>query len=285
MNNYHIGGQAVIEGVMMRGPRKTAIAVRKPNGEIFLHQEPVQSLANRHKFLKFPLLRGISALVESIALGIKALSLSASLSGQEGGEELTKRDLIIAVVSAIFFAIGLFFILPTITANLVKGFISSTIFLNLMEGIVRITIFILYIVVISKMKDIQRIFQYHGAEHKVIYCYEQGEELRVENARKYSTLHPRCGTNFLLIVMLVSILLFSFLGWQGVIARIFSRILFLPLVAGFSYEVIKYSGKRQDNPLVKIISFPGLMLQKLTTREPDDSQIEVAIRALKGVLQ
>jgi uncharacterized protein YqhQ len=285
MNNYHIGGQAVIEGVMMRGPRKTAIAVRKPNGEIFLHQEPVQSLANRHKFLKFPLLRGILALVESIALGIKALSLSASLSGQEEGEELTKRDLIIAVVSAIFFAIGLFFILPTITANLVKGFISSTIFLNLMEGIVRITIFILYIVVISKMKDIQRIFQYHGAEHKVIYCYERGEELRVENARKYSTLHPRCGTSFLLIVMLVSILLFSFLGWQGVIARIFSRILFLPLVAGFSYEVIKYSGKRQDNPLVKIISFPGLMLQKLTTREPDDSQIEVAIRALKGVLQ
>jgi uncharacterized protein YqhQ len=285
MNNYHIGGQAVIEGVMMRGPRKTAIAVRKPNGEIFLHQEPVQSLANRHKFLKFPLLRGILALVESIALGIKALSLSASLSGQEEGEELTKRDLIIAVVSAIFFAIGLFFILPTITANLVKGFISSTIFLNLMEGIIRITIFFLYIVVISKMKDIQRIFQYHGAEHKVIYCYERGEELRVENARKYSTLHPRCGTNFLLIVMLVSILLFSFLGWQGVIARIFSRILFLPLVAGFSYEVIKYSGKRQDNPLVKIISFPGLMLQKLTTREPDDSQIEVAIRALKGVLQ
>lgn len=285
MNNYHIGGQAVIEGVMMRGPRKTAIAVRKPNGEIFLHQEPVQSLANRHKFLKFPLLRGILALVESIALGIKALSLSASLSGQEEGEELTKRDLIIAVVSAIFFAIGLFFILPTITANLVKGFISSTIFLNLMEGIVRITILILYIVVISKMKDIQRIFQYHGAEHKVIYCYERGEELKIENARKYSTLHPRCGTSFLLIVMLVSILLFSFLGWQGVIARIFSRILFLPLVAGFSYEIIKYSSKRQNNPLVKIVSFPGLMLQKLTTREPDDSQIEVAIRALKGVLQ
>lgn len=283
MNNSNIGGQAVIEGVMMRSPQKTAIAVRKPNREIFLYEENTSSLAKKYKFLKLPLIRGVLSLIESMALGFRALSISADLSAQEEGEELTKKDMILAFVTAVFFAVLLFVVIPTVTANFLKGYFSNLIFLNLAEGLIRIIIFLLYIVIISKIKDIQRIFEYHGAEHKVIYCYEMGEELKVENAKKYSTLHPRCGTNFLLIVMVISILLFSVLGWQGIVKRIVSRILLLPLVSGLSYEVIKYSAKKQ-NAFVRIISYPGLMLQKLTTREPDENQLEVAIKALKGVL-
>lgn len=283
MNNSNIGGQAVIEGVMMRSPQKTAIAVRKPNREIFLYEENTSSLAKKYKFLKLPLIRGVLSLIESMALGFRALSISADLSVQEEGEELTKKDMILAFVTAVFFAVLLFVVIPTVTANFLKGYFSNLIFLNLAEGLIRIIIFLLYIVIISKIKDIQRIFEYHGAEHKVIYCYEMGEELKVENAKKYSTLHPRCGTNFLLIVMVISILLFSVLGWQGIVKRIVSRILLLPLVSGLSYEVIKYSAKKQ-NAFVRIISYPGLMLQKLTTREPDENQLEVAIKALKGVL-
>lgn len=283
MNNSNIGGQAVIEGVMMRSPQKTAIAVRKPNREIFLYEENTSSLAKKYKFLKLPLIRGVLSLIESMALGFRALSISADLSAQEEGEELTKKDMILAFVTAVFFAVLLFVVIPTVTASFLKGYFSNLIFLNLAEGLIRIIIFLLYIVIISKIKDIQRIFEYHGAEHKVIYCYEMGEELKVENAKKYSTLHPRCGTNFLLIVMVISILLFSVLGWQGIVKRIVSRILLLPLVSGLSYEVIKYSAKKQ-NAFVRIISYPGLMLQKLTTREPDENQLEVAIKALKGVL-
>ena len=218
-----------------------------------------------------------------MVLGIRAISISADLSAQEEGEELTKKDMIIAFLTAVVFAVLLFIVIPTVTASFLKGYFSNIIYLNLAEGLIRIIIFLLYIVMISQMKDIQRIFEYHGAEHKVIYCYEMGEELKVENAKKYSTLHPRCGTNFLLIVMLISVLLFSVLGWQGIVERIVSRILLLPIVSGLSYEVIKYTARKQ-NVIVKIISYPGLMLQKLTTREPDESQLEVAIKALKGVL-
>ncbi|HHU69833.1 MAG TPA: DUF1385 domain-containing protein [Thermoanaerobacterales bacterium] len=283
MNNSNIGGQAVIEGVMMRSPQKTAIAVRKPDSEIFLYEEKTSSLANKYKFFKLPLIRGVLSLVESMVLGIRAISISADLSAQEEGEELTKKDMIIAFLTAVVFAVLLFIVIPTVTASFLKGYFSNIIYLNLAEGLIRIIIFLLYIVMISQMKDIQRIFEYHGAEHKVIYCYEMGEELKVENAKKYSTLHPRCGTNFLLIVMLISVLLFSVLGWQGIVERIVSRILLLPIVSGLSYEVIKYTARKQ-NVIVKIISYPGLMLQKLTTREPDESQLEVAIKALKGVL-
>lgn len=283
MNNSNIGGQAVIEGVMMRSPQKTAIAVRKPDSEIFLYEEKTSSLANKYKFFKLPLIRGVLSLVESMVLGIRAISISADLSAQEEGEELTKKDMIIAFLTAVVFAVLLFIVIPTVTASFLKGYFSNIIYLNLAEGLIRIIIFLLYIVMISQMKDIQRIFEYHGAEHKVIYCYEMGEELKVENAKKYSTLHPRCGTNFLLIVMLISVLLFSVLGWQGIVERIVSRILLLPIVSGLSYEVIEYTARKQ-NVIVKIISYPGLMLQKLTTREPDESQLEVAIKALKGVL-
>jgi len=283
MCKTNVGGQAVIEGVMMRSPKKTAIAIRKPNNEISVYEEPTTSLAKRHKFLRLPLVRGVLSLVESLTLGFKSLSLSADLSMEEEGEELTKKDMILAFASAGVLAVFLFVIIPTVAANFLKGFFSNIIYLNLAEGLIRITIFLLYIVIISKMEDIQRVFEYHGAEHKVIFCYEKGEELTVGNAKKYSTLHPRCGTNFLLIVMVISILLFSVLGWQGIIRRIISRILLLPLVSGISYEIIKYSGKR-ENLFVRIISYPGLMLQKLTTKEPDEEQLEVAIRALKSVI-
>ncbi|MDI3535095.1 MAG: hypothetical protein PWQ82_1460 [Thermosediminibacterales bacterium] len=281
MKQCNIGGQAVIEGVMMRSPKKTAIAVRKPDNSIFIYKEPTRSLSERFKFLKLPVLRGMLALIESLVVGIRALSFSAQQAGEEG-EELTTKDVIIAVVSAVVFGVGIFMILPTIVAKFIHGVLSNTVLLNLIEGVVRLSIFLLYVVMISRMKDIQRVFQYHGAEHKSIHCLEAEEELKVENVRKYSTLHPRCGTSFLLIVMLVSIMVFSFLGWPNLLLRIVSRLLLFPLVAGVSYEIIKYAG-RSNSPFIKTINAPGLWLQKLTTREPDDSQIEVAIEALKEV--
>ncbi len=282
MKECNIGGQAVIEGVMMRNPEYTAIAVRKPDKTIHLFREPTKSLTKRFKFLKLPFLRGVVALVESMSTGIKAISYSARVAGVEE-EELTKKDVIFAVIVAVFFAVVLFVILPTVITKYLSFNITSPVILNLIEGMIRVIIFLLYVVSISTMKDIRRVFEYHGAEHKVIHCYEAGMDLNVENVKGFSTLHPRCGTGFLMIVMVVSILLFSFLGWPGLIKRIVSRIVFLPLVAGISYEVIKLVG-RSKNSVIKTIITPGLWLQKLTTREPDDDQIRVAIKALKEII-
>ncbi|GLI19492.1 membrane protein [Tepidanaerobacter syntrophicus] len=278
-----IGGQAVIEGVMMRGPKSTAIAVRKDNGEIVLKKDENHSISERYKFLKLPILRGVVSLIEMMIIGIQTLSYSATMAGYEEEETLTAKDIAIALASAVVFAVVLFIILPTVAVKFISANIKTPFLLSLAEGFLRIAIFVAYVAVISLMKDIRRVFEYHGAEHKVVHCYEHGEDLTPENAKKYSTVHPRCGTSFIMIVMIVSILLFSILGWPGIIARIVSRILLLPVVAGISYELIQLAG-RSSSPFLKILNTPGMWLQKLTTREPDDSQLEVAIAALKAVI-
>lgn len=278
-----IGGQAVIEGVMMRGPKSTAIAVRKDNGEIVLKKDENHSISERYKFLKLPILRGVVSLIEMMIIGIQTLSYSATMAGYEEEETLTTKDIAIALASAVVFAVVLFIILPTVAVKFISANIKTPFLLSLAEGFLRIAIFVAYVAVISLMKDIRRVFEYHGAEHKVVHCYEHGEDLTPENAKKYSTVHPRCGTSFIMIVMIVSILLFSILGWPGIIARIVSRILLLPVVAGISYELIQLAG-RSSSPFLKILNTPGMWLQKLTTREPDDSQLEVAIAALKAVI-
>lgn len=279
------GGQAVIEGVMMRGPKVSAIAVRLPDGEIEVTHQPIHAWSSR-SFLKFPLIRGFVALVESLVVGTKALTFSANRSvGEEEGEELGFWEMFLTVAIALGLGLVLFVGLPTGAAHLLQGRVPGVVLQNLLEGVIRLIVFLIYILAISNLKDIQRIFQYHGAEHKAIFAYEAGEELTVENSRKYSTLHPRCGTSFLLIVVVVSIFVFAFLGLHPLWWRFVSRILLMPLVAGIAYEILKFSARHMDSPLMRVIVAPGLLLQRLTTREPDDAQLEVALAALKGVLE
>jgi len=281
-----VGGQAVIEGVMMRGPGKIAVAVRKPNGEITVDLKDAGSVSDRYPILKKPFLRGVVSLVESLSYGMKALSFSAQASGEEeeGAESMSSLELAGTIAVSVGLAVLLFVVLPTGAMKLLQNEGFSPMVLNLCEGLLRLGIFLLYIWGISRQKDIQRVFQYHGAEHKTIYTYEHGLPLRVENVRPFSTLHPRCGTNFLMIVMLISIFIFTFLGWPSLWERILSRILLMPVVAGISYEIIRFAGKHMDKPWVRAAILPGLALQKLTTRQPDDDQIEVAIASLKAVL-
>lgn len=279
----NIGGQAVIEGVMMRGPSHLATAVRQPDGEITIDRQPLKTAGDRWPVLKKPLIRGVVALVESLVYGMKALSFSARVAGDEE-EELTDREIIITMGGAFLLAILLFIVLPTYSAKFLKLWLTDPFWLNLAEGLIRIGVFLGYIGAISMVPDIRRVFQYHGAEHKTIHAYEAGQELTVENIRPHSTLHPRCGTNFLFLVMLVSLIVFAFLGWPDLWLRIASRVVLMPLVAGIAYEAIRYAGRHIDNPWVYAMTLPGLWLQKITTREPDDSQIEVAVRALQAVL-
>lgn len=295
-----IGGQAVMEGVMMRGPKEIATAVRKSNGEIIIDKKTASSIFTKYKFLKIPILRGVISFFDSMITGVKCLMFSAEQVDLEDGEEYKPskfekwlddtfgdkiKDIVIyfSVFVSLIFSIGLFILLPTVLVGWMKHFIVSAPLLSLCEGGVRIVIFLAYLFLVSRMKDIQRVFEYHGAEHKTIAAYEHGEELTPENARKYSRLHPRCGTSFLLIVMIISIIFFSFLKWETVWQRMLYRLLLLPVVAGVSYEIIKFAG-RSDSKLVKWLTSPGLALQLLTTREPDDSQLEVAIAALKSVM-
>ena len=277
-----IGGQAVIEGVMMRGPLGLATAVRTKDGEIVLNKKPFVTVSDRYPIFKKPLLRGCVALIESLIYGMKELSWSAQVSGEEE-EALTNKEIIITMMFSIGLAVLLFIVVPTYGAKFLAERFSDPFWLNMAEGIFRLVIFLLYVLAISLMKDIQRVFQYHGAEHKTIHAYEAGVPLTPENVQKFSTLHPRCGTNFLLIVMVISIFVFAFLGWPSIEYRILSRILLMPLVAGISYEIIRFAGNHFDLKSVKIIIYPGLMLQKLTTREPSDDQIEVAIKAFEAV--
>jgi uncharacterized protein YqhQ len=277
-----IGGQAVIEGVMMRGLRNTAIAVRTTEG-IVVKTDENKSLSDKYKVFKLPILRGILALIEMMVLGIQSLSYSAYMSGEDDEEQLTGKDMALALIAALGFAILLFVVVPTVAARFIGASLHSPVALNAFEGMLRIAVFLIYIATISRMKDIQRVFQYHGAEHKTVHCYENDEDLTVENVKKYSTIHPRCGTSFIMVVMVVSILLFSFLGWPGIIRRIVSRILLMPLVSGISYEFIRLAGKC-NSPLISALNAPGMWLQRLTTREPDEAQIEVAIAAISKVL-
>ena len=277
-----IGGQAVIEGVMMRGPELTATAVRTPEGKIEISSRPVNSISDRYPILKKPLLRGCVSLIESLVIGIRSLGYSAQMAGEEE-EQLSDRELAGTIVFAFVLAAVLFIAIPTGAAKLFHSITEDPVFLNLMEGLLRLFIFIAYIVGISRMKDIQRVFQYHGAEHKTIACFEAGEALTVENAMKHTRFHKRCGTSFLLIVMLVSIFVFAFLGWPSLIERIVSRIVLLPVVAGISYEIIRFSAN-SDNCLLGWAVKPGLWLQRLTTREPEPDMLEVAIESAKAVL-
>ncbi|CDB34702.1 putative uncharacterized protein [Phascolarctobacterium sp. CAG:266] len=279
----NVGGQAVIEGVMMRGKTHVAVAVRQPDGEISVDVRPVNSISDRYPILKKPFLRGVVSLVESLVMGMKALAYSAQVSGDED-EKLDSKEMALTIAVSAGLAILLFIVIPTWSMRFLTGITQDHMALNLAEGVLRMAIFLAYIAAISSMNDIQRVFQYHGAEHKTIYTYEAGLPLKVENVRPFSTLHPRCGTNFLMIVMLISMFIFTFLGWPSLWERIASRIILMPVIAGVSYELIRYAGAHTDNPLVRIAITPGLLLQKLTTRQPDDSQIEVAIASLKAVV-
>lgn len=279
---FQYGGQAVIEGVMMRGPDTRAVAVRRPDQTIVVDEKMVGSLTRRFPVLKAPLVRGVVVLIEALVLGIEALTFSASqATGEE--EELTPWEIIITVGIALAMAVLLFAFLPVAAAHLLNSVAPGAFIQNLIEGLFRIAIFLAYVVAIGRMADIRRVFQYHGAEHKVINAFEAGDRLEVERVQRYSTLHPRCGTSFLLIVLVISILIFSFLGEQVLWWRILSRVLLLPVVAGISYELVKISGKYYSLPLCRVLIAPGMWLQKLTTGPPDDGQVEVALAAFGAV--
>ena len=281
-NKLMVGGQAVIEGVMRRGPKLVATAVREPSGKISVKVDPVKSIGDTYPILKKPMLRGVVALGESLVLGIKSLSYSAKMAGEED-EQLSDKELVGTILFALVMAVVLFVVIPTSAAKYLHAATTSPILLNLMEGALRLAIFLVYIYGISRMKDIKRVFQYHGAEHKTIHAYEAGVPLTVENVQKFSTLHPRCGTAFLLIVMIVSIFVFAFLGWPDLWLRILSRVILLPVVAGVSYEIIRFAG-RTKNPVVHMAILPGLWLQKITTNQPADEMVEVAIQSLEAVI-
>lgn len=283
MDHPHFGGQAVIEGVMMRGPGRVAIAVRRTDEQIVLSNEPFHSASERWPVLKLPILRGVLSLFESLVLGINALVFSANQLAEGEGEEISPTQMALTVAFSFIVAIGLFVLLPTLLANMLRVSLPKSVWLNLAEGLARLAILLAYIVLVSRMKDIQRVLEYHGAEHKAINALEQGEDLTVSSVRKYSILHPRCGTSFLFFVALVTIFLYSFFGWPGVLQRIIIRLSLLPVVAGVAYEAIKISDRNRTS-FLGVFTLPGLWLQRLTAREPDDSQIEVALHALKAVL-
>lgn len=280
-----VGGQAVIEGVMMRRGSRVGIAVRRSPEEIVVLQENFTSLAERYSFFKLPIFRGMLSFIEALVLGVRTLSRSADLALQEEEVELKGWELPLTVIFSLALGVALFILLPTFLIRLLTGSAPAyyPIFLNLLEGLIRLLIFVIYIFLISRWGEVERLFSYHGAEHKAVACFEAGQELTVENVRPFSRRHPRCGTSFILIVMLVSIVLFSFFGWPSLWQRVAIRLLLLPLVAGLSYEAIRWAGVSKS-PLVRLVSAPGLWLQNLTTREPQDDQLEVGIKALKAVL-
>ncbi len=296
----NIGGQAVIEGVMMRGKTMYAMAVRNKERDIDMKKEKLSSFSDKVKLFKLPIFRGILAFVESLTLGLKIITASAEMAGieEEGepskfekflvnkfGDKLNNYIMGFSVSLSIVFAILLFILLPVWIASLVKILMPvSLTALSVLEGLIRIAIFLFYIVIISKLKDIQRVFQYHGAEHKTINCFECGDPLTVENVKKQTRIHKRCGTSFLVLVMIISMIVFMFLRTDDVTLRILSRLLLIPFVAGLSYEAIRWAGK-SESTLVSVISYPGMCLQHLTTREPDNDQIEVAIAAMSAVLE
>ncbi len=282
MKKLAIGGQAVMDGVMMQGDGKMSIAIRKPSGEISVKTETKTSLAKKLKVHKIPIIRGVVAFVDALMTGMKVISYSGIEAGTEE-EPLTPKDIAIAVVLAIILTIGLFFVLPTLLTSFAQRYISDRVLLSATEGVIKISIFMLYIISISFISYIKILYQYHGAEHKTINCYEDGKPLTVENVRQYSTTHKRCGTSFLLLTLIISIVASSLISWDSILTRVLIRVAIFPLVAGVSYEVIQWAG-RSNHFLVKLISGPGLLMQKLTTKEPSDEHIEVAIHSVLGIL-
>jgi uncharacterized protein YqhQ len=284
MSEFQYGGQAVIEGVMMRGPASRSVAVRRPEGDIALDKKTVGSITQRYPFLKWPLIRGVVALAESLIMGMEALSYSANQAmGEE--EELSKTEMALTMLFAFGLAIVLFVVLPTGAAHYMQTLVKGAFAQNLVEGLIRLALFVAYVAVIGRLADIRRVFQYHGAEHKVINAYEAGAELTIANVQRYPTFHPRCGTSFILIVVVMSIFMFSMLGHQDLLWRISSRVLLLPVLAGVSYELLKLSAKYADNVICRLMISPGRWMQALTTGEPDDQQVEVSIAAFNAVLK
>ena len=293
MKSSNIGGQAVLEGVMMKNGDQYAVAVRKPDGEIALQKEVYDGIVKWKKLTKIPFVRGIFSFVYSLVLGMKTLSYSASFFEEEEEEELTEKEaekkekqenLIMGITMAcsVVIAVAIFMVLPYLLSNLLKPFVPGRFARTVIEGIVRIVLFISYILLISKMKDIQRVFMYHGAEHKCINCIEHGMDLTVENVRKSSKQHKRCGTSFLFFVLFVSIIVCFFITTESPVLRVLLRIALLPVIAGISYEIIRLAGNT-EHPVVELLSKPGLALQNLTTKEPDDDMIEVAICSVEAV--
>ena len=293
MKSSNIGGQAVLEGVMMKNGDQYAVAVRKPDGEIALQKEVYDGIVKWKKLTKIPFVRGIFSFVDSLVLGMKTLSYSASFFEEEEAEELTEKEaakkekqenLIMGITMAcsVVIAVAIFMVLPYLLSNLLKPFVPGRFARTVIEGIVRIVLFIAYILLISKMKDIQRVFMYHGAEHKCINCIEHGMDLTVENVRKSSKQHKRCGTSFLFFVLFVSIIVCFFITTESPVLRVLLRIALLPVIAGISYEIIRLAGNT-EHPVVELLSKPGLALQNLTTKEPDDDMIEVAICSVEAV--
>ena len=293
-NPTKVGGQAVLDGIMMKGEDRTAVVVRSPKGRLYIKTE---LLPERKSAAKIPIIRGVYIFVSTLITGMKTLMYSAEvlemLYAEEENIEQTEEEeeggipfgvmIILSVVLAIAMVVGIFIIVPTIVVNFLEGLVPNAIALNLIEGAFRIALFVVYIIVISKMKDIRTTFEYHGAEHKTIHCYENGLPLTPKNASEFETLHPRCGTSFLMFVMIIALLLFSLLGWPDLFARILSRIILIPVIAGLSFELLRFAGSN-DSLLVKVLSVPGLLLQKLTTQNPDEQQLGVAIAALSAVL-
>jgi len=293
-----IGGQAVLNGIMMKSETRTSVAVRLPDDALHIKTEKNPQVS---RAAKIPLIRGVFVFIASLVQGTKTLMYSADVLESYEGEDEIEEDrfsmwlekklgkqgawnamLYMSVIISILFTVGVFVILPTGLVSWMKHFTGNEILLNLAEGVLRIVMFILYIVIIARMKEIKEVFQFHGAEHKCIHCYENGLELTPENCQQFYTLHPRCGTSFLMFVMIISLILFSLLGWPGLIWRIVSRLLLIPVIAGLSYELLRWAGK-SDNTVIRAISMPGIWLQKLTTREPTDEQLEVAIAAMEAV--
>ena len=284
-----IGGLAVIEGVMMRSPQWLATAVRKPSGEIVYKKTKISS--NRGKLAKIPFVRGAVSLFDALVMGIKELTFSANQSEVEEEEQITQKEAVMTTVVSLALGIGLFVVIPSLIGSFV--FSNNKIHSNLLEAVLRLVFFIFYIWVISFSKDVKRVYEYHGAEHKSIYAYENGLELTPENAKKFTTLHPRCWTSFLLIVMLISIIVFSCMDFilpvpqdmlQKIIIKVVLRVIMMPVIAGISYEIQRYSSNHLDRCWVKLVAFPGLSLQRITTKEPDLDQLEVAIVAIKAAL-
>lgn len=300
-SELQIGGQAVIEGVVMRGPDRWALAVRRPRGDILVEVNPTSTLAQRYPRANVFLVRGIFALVDSLVVGIKCLTISGGISledeegeepgGENGGkgeakgrQEMSAAAVAFSLFMALVLFLGLFIVVPTVIARYLQHYVPNTVLFNLVEGGIRIAIFVLYLAVVGFLPDIRRVFEYHGAEHKAVHAYEHGLALTPESTGRFSTAHMRCGTSFIVIVFIVSILVFSLFGKQPLLMRIVSRVAIIPLIAAISYEIIRFAGRHESSPVVRFLMAPGLLFQKLTTREPDDEQIEVAIEALNAAV-
>jgi len=277
----YYGGQAVIDGVMMRGQKTLVTAVRHPKGEVITDTQLLSPLYSGPA-RKMPFVRGVIVMIESLVLGIKSLMFSANVSLEEEGEKVSGGMIWLILIFALGLVVGLFFILPLLLTRLLH--IESSLLFNLVDGLIRVVFFVIYLRLMGLMADLKRVFAYHGAEHKTVNAYEAGADLEIESVRRYSTAHVRCGTSFLFAVVIISVLVFALAGIHSAWLMILSRVVLVPVIAGISYELIYYAGRHTDNVLARIISRPGLWLQSLTTREPDDRQIEVAIVALKKVM-